>query len=111
MPDRGRAGRCAIIRGSSLLTALVIGELLWGFGMIAFETLLPPRMAEVSGGVEEAARLLGPAITAAWVLSALGAAARRGWCAGTAPASPAASCASSTARRWWGWVWPPARPA
>ncbi len=35
-----------LIRGSSLLTALVIGELLWGFGMIAFETLLPPRMAE-----------------------------------------------------------------
>jgi len=63
-----------VIRRSSMLTALVIGELLWGFGMVAFETLLPPRMAEVSDGVEEAARLLGPAITAAWVLSALGAA-------------------------------------
>jgi predicted MFS family arabinose efflux permease len=65
----------SIIRASRLLTALVIGELLWGFGMLAFETLLPPRLAEVSGGVEEAVRLLGPAITAAWVLSALGAAA------------------------------------
>jgi predicted MFS family arabinose efflux permease len=64
----------AIIRASSVLTALVIGELLWGFGMVAFETLLPPRLAEVSGGVDDAAALLGPAITAAWVLSALGAA-------------------------------------
>jgi MFS family permease len=64
----------SIIRVSRLLTALVVGELLWGFGMIAFETLLPPRLAEVSGGIEDAAGLLGPAITAAWVLSALGAA-------------------------------------
>jgi predicted MFS family arabinose efflux permease len=63
-----------LIRASSLLTALVIGELLWGFGMLAFETLLPPRLAEVSGGVDEAAATLGPTITAAWVLSALGAA-------------------------------------
>ena len=64
----------SIIRASSLLTALVIGELLWGFGMIAFEIFMPPRLAEVSGGVDEAAKLLGPAITAAWVLSAAGAA-------------------------------------
>jgi MFS family permease len=63
-----------LIRASTLLTALVVGELLWGFGMLAFETLMPPRLAEVSGGVDEAASLLGPAVTAAWVLSALGAA-------------------------------------
>lgn len=66
-------GAIRLIRASSLLTALVVGELLWGFGMLAFETLLPPRLAEVSGGVDEAVRLLGPAITAAWMLSALGA--------------------------------------
>ncbi len=68
------AGAVRVIRASPLLTALVIGELLWGFGMIAFETFLPPRLVETSGGVDEAARLLGPSITAAWVLSALGAA-------------------------------------
>lgn len=62
-----------VIRRSSLLTALVVGELLWGFGMVAFETFLPPRLAEVRGGADEAASLLGPAVTAAWVLSALGA--------------------------------------
>ena len=59
--DRRARRGASIIRRSSLLTALVIGELLWGFGMVAFETFMPPRMAEVSGGVEEAARLLGPA--------------------------------------------------
>ncbi len=68
-------GAVRTIRASSMLTALVIGELLWGFGMIAFETFLPPRMVDVSGSVEDAARLLGPSITAAWMLSALGAAA------------------------------------
>lgn len=63
-----------LIRASRLLTALVVGELLWGFGMVAFENLLPPRLAEVSGGVEDAARILGPGVAAAWVLSAAGAA-------------------------------------
>lgn len=67
-------GAVGIIRGSRLLTALVVAELLWGFGMIAFETLMPPRLAEVSGGADEAASLLGPTLTAAWALSALGAA-------------------------------------
>lgn len=63
-----------LIRASHLLVALVTAELLWGFGMFSFETLLPPRMAELAGGADDAARVLGPVITAAWVLSALGAA-------------------------------------
>lgn len=63
-----------LIRASHLLMALVVGELLWGFGMLAFETLFPARLEETAGGADAAARLLGPAITAAWVLSALGAA-------------------------------------
>ena len=73
VPDVIR-GAVRLIHASSLLTALVVAELLWGFGMIAFEVFLPPRLAEVSGGVEEATRLLGPAITVAWVLSGVGAA-------------------------------------
>ncbi len=67
-------GAVRLIRGSRLLTALVVGELLWGFGMISFEMMMPLRLGELQG-VDEAAGLLGPAITAAWVLSALGAAA------------------------------------
>lgn len=67
-------GAVGLIRASSLLTALVVAELLWGFGMIAFETFFPPRLTELTGGVEDAARVLGPAITAGWVLSGVGAA-------------------------------------
>jgi hypothetical protein len=64
-----------VIRRSGLLAALVAAELLWGFGMVAFEVLMPPRLVEVTGDVDRAARVLGPSITFAWVLSALGAAA------------------------------------
>jgi MFS family permease len=64
-----------VMRASRLLMALALGELLWGFGMLAFETLMPARLAELKGGVDEAATILGPAVTAAWVLSAAGAAA------------------------------------
>ena len=64
-----------VIRASRLLMALALGELLWGFGMLAFETLMPARLAELRGGVDDAAALLGPAVTAAWILSAAGAAA------------------------------------
>jgi MFS family permease len=67
-------GAVRLIRASHLLMALVVGELLWGFGMLAFETLFPARLEETAGGADAAARLLGPAIFAAWVLSATGAA-------------------------------------
>jgi MFS family permease len=63
-----------LIGHSRLLSALVVGELLWGFGMISFEVFLPPRLAELTGDVDRTAALLGPSITAAWVLSAAGAA-------------------------------------
>jgi MFS family permease len=73
VPDVVR-GAVGVIARSRLLTALVIGELLWGFGMIAFEIFLPARLAEITGDVDRTAALLGPSITAAWVLSAVGAA-------------------------------------
>jgi MFS family permease len=67
-------GAVRTIRASRLLAALVAGELLWGFGMVAFETFFPPRLAELGGGVDAAAGLVGPTVAGAWVLSALGAA-------------------------------------
>lgn len=62
-----------LIRASRVLTALVAVEFLWGFGMTAFETLLPPRVAETSGDVESAAAILGPVTTAAWIAAGAGA--------------------------------------
>ncbi|MFL6204048.1 MAG: MFS transporter [Acidimicrobiales bacterium] len=69
------SGAVHIISRSRVLAALCAGELLWGFGMIAFEVFMPPRLVEVSANVEEATRVLGFAITGAWILSAVGAAA------------------------------------
>lgn len=67
-------GGVGVIRASSLLTALVVAELLWGMGMIGFETFLPPRLAELGSGADDAVTVLGPVVTAAWLLSALGSA-------------------------------------
>ncbi len=61
-----------LVAGSAALSALLGVELLWGFGLVGFETLFPPRLAEVVTGPETAARLLGPVGTAAFLLMALG---------------------------------------
>ncbi|WP_372444348.1 MFS transporter, partial [Micromonospora qiuiae] len=63
-----------LLRRSRVLIALVAVELFWGFGMVAFEGLLPIRLGEVMGDADRAAALLGPASTVAWLASAGGAA-------------------------------------
>lgn len=85
-PVRGAAARGALrstpavigaaiglVRGSTVLVALVAVEFLWGFGMVAFETFTPARLSEVLGDADRAAALLGPASAAAWLLAAAGA--------------------------------------
>ncbi len=49
-----------LLRGSRILMALVAVELLWGFGAVAFETLMPVRLSEVVGSADEAAAIMGP---------------------------------------------------
>jgi predicted MFS family arabinose efflux permease len=63
-----------LLRRSRVLAALVAVELFWGFGMVTFEGLLPVRLAEIVGDADRAAALLGPASSAAWLVSAAGAA-------------------------------------
>lgn len=63
----------ALVRGSTVLVALVAVEFLWGFGMVAFETFTPARLSEVLGDADRAAALLGPVSAAAWLLAAAGA--------------------------------------
>lgn len=67
-------GGLRLLRRSPVLTALVCVELFWGFGMVTFETLMPVRLAEVSGGTGDAAALMGPAGAGAWAAAATGAA-------------------------------------
>ncbi|WP_127130774.1 MFS transporter [Georgenia sp. SYP-B2076] len=71
---RAIADGVSVLRHNRVLLALVAVELTWGFGMVAFETLTPVRLAEIVGG-EAAAAITGPASSAAWLLSAAGAAA------------------------------------
>lgn len=67
-----------MIRGSHILLALIAIELLWGAGMVAFETFTPLRLESVVGDPEDASALLGPTSAAAWLASA-GAAAAAPW--------------------------------
>ena len=57
---------------SRVLLALVLVEVFWSVGMIAFETFMPVRLAELVGGENEAGALMGPVSSAAWGLFAVG---------------------------------------
>lgn len=63
-----------LVRASTVLRALVAVELFWGFSMAAFENLVPVRMAELTGGMEATAAIMGPATAVAWLAAAAGAA-------------------------------------
>jgi DHA1 family tetracycline resistance protein-like MFS transporter len=67
-------GAAGIVRGSRVVAALVAVELLWSFGMPAFEALTPVRLSGLLGSNDRASALMGPAASAAWGASALGAA-------------------------------------
>lgn len=67
------AAGAGLLRRSRILLALIGVELFWGFGMVTFEALLPVRLSDVVGGDEAAAAIMGPAGSAAWLVSALGA--------------------------------------
>jgi MFS family permease len=71
---RAIADGIGLLRNSHVLLALLCVELFWGFGMVTFESLLPVRLSEVGGGTEAAAAITGPAVSAAWAASAVGAA-------------------------------------
>ena len=68
------SGAVRLISRSRLLSALVLAEFLWGFGMIAFEIFFPPRLVEVSSNPSDVTSLIGFSVTAAWALSAVGSA-------------------------------------
>jgi DHA1 family tetracycline resistance protein-like MFS transporter len=67
---RAIGGAVRLARRSRVIVALLGVELLWGFGMVAFEKLLPVRLSEIVGGAAKASTLLGPAGSAAWGASA-----------------------------------------
>jgi MFS family permease len=67
-------GGLRLLRDNRVLLAIVAVELFWGFGMATFESFTPIKLAEVLGDADRAATIIGPASSAAWMVSALGAA-------------------------------------
>lgn len=67
-------GGLRLLRDNRVLLALVAVELFWGFGMATFESFTPLRLAEVLSDTDRAAVITGPAASAAWLVSAAGAA-------------------------------------
>jgi MFS family permease len=63
-----------LLRSSRVLLAIVLVELFWSTGMVAFESLFPIRLAEVIGDTDQAAAAMGPVSSAAWFAAAAGAA-------------------------------------
>ena len=61
-----------LLTASRVLLALVCVELLWGFGMPAFESLTTVKLADLIRSRDDAAALMGPLTSAAWGVSALG---------------------------------------
>jgi len=66
-----------LLRSSRILLALIGVELFWGFGMYAFESLTPVKLAEVVGDADAAAAMLGPVTAAGWLLFSAGSALMR----------------------------------
>jgi predicted MFS family arabinose efflux permease len=64
-----------LLRGSSVLLALVAVELFWGFAMVTFESFFPIRLSETLGDAGQAAALMGPVSSVAWFAAAAGSAA------------------------------------
>lgn len=64
----------SVVRSTSALGVLVTVEVLWGFGIPAFELLTPARLEQLVGSTDRAAQALGPTQAAAWLGSAAGAA-------------------------------------
>lgn len=60
------------LRRAPVLRSLVLVEVFWSVGMIAFETFNPARLAELVGGEDRAGAIYGPAAAAAWALFAVG---------------------------------------
>ncbi len=63
-----------LLRGSRVLTGLIGVEAFWGFSMVTFESLFPIRLADLVGGTDRAAAIMGPVGSGAWFAAAVGSA-------------------------------------
>ena len=64
----------ALLRASRALKALIAISALWGFGMVAFETIMPIRLAELLADRSLAGVVMGPVAAIGWIAFAAGSA-------------------------------------
>ena len=64
----------ALLRASRALKALIAISALWGFGMVAFETIMPIRLAELLDDRSLAGAVMGPVAATGWIAFAAGSA-------------------------------------
>lgn len=62
----------ALLRGNVVLRSLVLVEVFWTAALVIFETVNPIRLAELLGGAEPAAAVMGPVAAAGWGVFAAG---------------------------------------
>lgn len=72
-------GGLRLLASSRLLLGLILAEVAWSVGMLAFEALLPLRLEEIVGSSQRAGALIGPVAAVGWGVFALGT-----WLAGRA---------------------------
>lgn len=63
-----------LLKHSPVLRGVVLVEVFWSVAMIVFETFQPIRLAELVGGEERAAAIMGPVAAGGWAVFALGSA-------------------------------------
>ncbi|WP_370890268.1 MFS transporter [Janibacter sp. GXQ6167] len=64
----GLVARSAVLRG------LMVAEIFWSIGMIVQESLVPVRLAEITGSLARSGELMGPTTAAGWGAFAAGSA-------------------------------------
>jgi hypothetical protein len=68
------ASAVGVVRTSRMLQAVLLAEVLWAAGMVAFELFTPARLRETTASAQTAAVLMGPATAMGWTAAAAGAA-------------------------------------
>lgn len=72
-------GGLRLLTTNRVLLGIIVGEVCWSIGMVAFESLLPLRLEELLGSAQAAGALVGPVAAVGWAVFALGT-----WLAGRA---------------------------
>ena len=57
---------------NKVLLGIIVAEICWSIGMVAFESLLPLRLEEMLGSAQAAGALMGPVAAVGWAIFAVG---------------------------------------